>query len=223
MHYAMAAFESTILRDKETSTVWDPSLRVALKTFIQAQGSSSNTVYVTKRNINWYKDNNIRKLAADTVRGDIGIICMVRDPRDVLTSTHMGSKRKGYYLAPELWAASIHASDDLFAMLPSQARFLVVRYEDLILRSAEVREKMEVTFGLRFRAELDDWAKLEENLKRSKIPTALSKALHGVRNFDANSIGKWRTNPQHLEYFEGLLNGRVGSELKAFMKRYKYN
>ena len=65
---------------------------------------------------------------------------------------------------------------------------------------------------------------LSENLKRICHPPKLEKALHKLRNFDSNSIGRWKKDKDSVNYVNWLLNNsEINKDIVFFMKKYGYD
>ncbi len=130
------------------------------------------------------------------------VICMLRDPRDVVTSRH--AKDGARYWAPlRLWKQNFRHAKRLLG----HPRVIPVRYEDLATKPDDVQA--EIARRLPF---LRATGAFTEFHRRSN-PTAEGViALGGVRPIGADSIGKWRN---HLPRLAGQLarHGPLTAEL----------
>lgn len=122
---------------------------------------------------------------------EIKILWMLRDPRDVLTSTHPDQPGK-FYVTPERWIQSLQ----LYQQFRYEAQVLAVRYEDLVTQPDAVQTKIAESFNLapsrKFVEAHKFFPRFHENVR----------AMHSIRPIDANSVQKWRSNPQlqrHLQ------------------------
>ena len=223
LHYAFSAFEDVVLHDEETNPVWSPTIASSLRMAMAARLWRRRTVYVTKRNYGWYTERKLRMVAYDIQRGRVGLINIVRDPRDALTSTHANEKERAYYLEPGRWMASVDAGERLFQALPDHERKLTIRYEDVVMKPDSVQKVVERTMGLRLRRSLASWANLADNLAGLGQPVGMEKALHAVRNFDPSSVGRWKADPDKVAYWSSLAQDpALSSRLRQFMEKYDY-
>lgn len=124
--------------------------------------------------------------------GRLHAVVVVRDPRDVLTSTHDGyPPSRGYYCEPDrwrrVWRAVRGVEDD--------ADVTLVRYEDLVRRPEVVQEALTATLGWDLRR---PFARYHEGVveEATHLDAMTRGALGGLRPLDDSSIGRWR-DPLH--------------------------
>ena len=130
------------------------------------------------------------------------VICMLRDPRDVVTSRH-GRDMERYWAPLRLWKRNYrHAK----AML-HHPRVIHVRYEDLVAEPDRVQA--EIALRLPFIRKTGAFTDFH---RRARPAAAALTALGGVRAFSADRIGNWR---RHLPRLAGQLNqhGPITAEL----------
>lgn len=112
LHYAMAAFEGTILHDAETS-VWSfPGTKQSVSLFRSHAWRGACSYFVTKEAGCWQEPENFERSIYYVKKYRVALLYIVRDPRDVLTSKHPMHERK-FYLEPSIWKASIAAGERL--------------------------------------------------------------------------------------------------------------
>jgi hypothetical protein len=117
-----------------------------------------------------------------------GVICLARDPRDVLVSKH-GEKPDAYWdwtsiaCYRERWAVA--------RKLVTYPRFLLLKFEDLIAHPDDVQQQVAARFPY-----LVGSGRFSEFHQRGKISEGSRKALNGVRPIDPANVGKW---PDHLD------------------------
>jgi hypothetical protein len=142
------------------------------------------------------------------------VICMVRDPRDVVTSRHgrdmvrywaprHGRDMVRYWAPLRLWKRNYRLAKPLF----KHARVMPVRYEDLVTDPDKVRA--EIARRLPFLRRTGGFS----DFHRLANPAAGAvTALGGVRAFSTDSIGNWR---RHLPRLVGQFaqQGPVTAEL----------
>ncbi|MCO8122492.1 sulfotransferase [Stieleria sp. TO1_6] len=179
-------------------------------------------VYVTKRGFGWYQQELLDLFCEEALAGGYGVIYMVRDPADVLTSRHRGDSSTQYYLSPDRWVESVRGGEHLVSQLDGRVPFLTIRYEDLVTDPEATRQQIESCFDMQLRSEVTSWSDLGENVDAGALGD-LATALHSIRSFDADSIGKWKRTESLADYWEGLLCGEFGDELLQFGQRYQYD
>lgn len=113
---------------------------------------------------------------------DLWVICMIRDPRDMIVSRHRQNPNV-YWANLRQWKQYSKS----IRKLAAQPRFLTVRYEDLVRDPATVQERLmaEMPF-LRWRT---SFAQFHEIARPSEESI---DALRGVRPIDSAPIGRWR-------------------------------
>ena len=198
LHAAMSAFDDVLLHPAETRAA-QPTLRerlAAIRGYGRAGMSlTARKYFVTKRAYAWIEPGEIARLGARIRAEDVGIINIVRDPRDVLLSRHKSAGNDPYVNA-EHWRRSMEAADAIEASVGPHGRFVTVRYEDVIREPRAVERTFADAFGLKLRAgaEID---KVADSLASSGMGLSdyMKVAMQGVRNADPKSIGKWREAP----------------------------
>jgi hypothetical protein len=223
LHYSMIAFANTLLIDQEVAVVGTPSLKESGFLCLNHILRRAPAHMITKREYAWFHPEQLDRLIDCTLRERIGIINIVRDPRDVLTSQLAGEHTRRYYVEPERWMASIQAGDDLFARLETYPHKLTVRYEDVVTDPATAKDALASKVALTLRPNIDSIGRLKDNLEKLDASTRLAKFMRNIRNFDPATIGRWRTDPQKVAYLEGVLTkSEIQGELQQFMDRYNY-
>jgi hypothetical protein len=136
---------------------------------------------------------------------DLHVICMLRDPRDIVTSKH-GLEPDRYWCGLNYWKTY---TQQLPELLP-QPRFLLIRYEDLVRDPDTVQAR--ISAALPF---LDAIAPFSSYHKVA-TPSALSKkALGSVRRVSDAGVGRWRA---HLPRVKGQIerHGAIADDLVRF-------
>ncbi len=130
------------------------------------------------------------------------VICMLRDPRDVVTSRHANDKAR-YWAPLRLWQQNFRHARALL----DHARLIPVRYEDLVTRPDEVQT--EIARRLPFLRATGSFTEFD---RRSNPSVEADAALGGVRTIRPDSISNWRN---HLPRLAGQLAryGPVTAEL----------
>ena len=222
LHYSMIAFADTTLIDEEVSVLWAPALRDTAA-LVKDRLTGGPSVLVTKREYGWFEPRQLDRLIGCTRRERIGVIYIVRDPRDVLTSRHARDPSRRFYVEPERWQASVRAGDDLFARLDSYPHKLTLKYEDVVTDPATAETALASTFGLSLRPGIASIGRLKDNLEKLEASTRMAAFMQNIRNFDPTTIGRWKRNPEQVAYLEKLLtDSPIAEELDRFMERYGY-
>jgi hypothetical protein len=130
------------------------------------------------------------------------VICMLRDPRDVVTSRH-GKDRARYWAPLRLWKRNFRYARPIF----NHERVIPVRYEDLVTEPDKVQA--EIARRLPF---LRATGAFTEFHRRADPAASAVTALGGIRALSADSVGNWR---RHLPRLAGQLarHGPVTAEL----------
>lgn len=122
-------------------------------------------------------------------RNNLWIICMVRDPRDVVVSRH--SKRPDLY-----WSnlGIIHRRMPYLMKARRQSRFMIVRYEDLVSDPDQVQGVLQSKMA--FLTKTADFSRFHEVVKPTR---GAVEALSGVRPISTSSIGRWHSELPRLK------------------------
>ena len=135
-----------------------------------------------------YKD---LQLAPSALRRwpDLWIICLVRDPRDIVVSRH--KKQPDAY-----WSNFGKVFDHMryFETAKRHERFIVVRYEDLVKDPNAVQaDLMKAIPFLKKRFDFSEFPKIASPTKGAV------EALGGVRKISTSSIGRWENELPRLK------------------------
>ena len=121
----------------------------------------------------------------------IHLLYVLRDPRDVLTSSHHDTE---FYISLERWSAEMAS---LEAVLETGRPGLVVtRFEDLITQPLQEQARIAEAFNLEI-----DWPADRFN-ERFKAEDIVYKGMHGLRPPDPSVIGRWRTDARKRAYLD---------------------
>src|ERR1035438_6914130 len=124
---------------------------------------------------------------------DVKILWMLRDPRDILTSTHPDQPGK-FYVTPERLIQSLQ----LYGQFKEEAQVFTVRYEELVTNADAVQNRIAQSFNLaasrKFAEAHKFFPRFHENVR----------AMHSIRPIDANTVQKWRNQPQLQEYLRQI-------------------
>ncbi len=223
LFYAMSAFEKTRLYDKETTPWSQPDLKESMEIVSNPSQHWQGVNYITKRHRQWCSPENVKTTIQYALQNQATIINIVRDPRDVLTSKHPYTEGK-FYVEPELWRLSAEANERLAEALEPRGRMFTIRYEDLVRMPRYVELLFKVNCGLQLRRNVTGIDRMKDNVENGGVSMNMVKYMHKLRNFDPNSIGRWRNDERkqaHLDklFDEPILRGR----LESFIKAHEYD
>lgn len=111
------------------------------------------------------------------------VICMVRDPRDIVVSRHHRVYPDRYFVGMTRVGRGLRA----LRRLKGHARLTVVRYEDLVSDPSSVQRYLE--FRMPF---LERTADFGEFHRVAAVSERAGLALSGLRPIQTTSIGNWR-------------------------------
>jgi len=224
LHLAMACFSNVMLSGSETR-IQNPYLRERTILALRHGWRPNRKHYVTKRAFGWFKPDQLDLLAQHTRFENIGLIHLVRDPRDVILSRHAGSKSEAAgsaYVTDEHWYDSIAAADRLFEGLADHRRKLTLRYEDLVLDPLRAERQIADAFGLERNPKALPIDRVKDNFERLNIRFGREgiQALNGLRNMDSRSIARWRQNPTTTPFETG--NSKIRARFEVFCAEHGY-
>ena len=112
------------------------------------------------------------------------ILCMMRDPRDIIVSRHG--------LAPDAFWSNLGIIEPRFRVLnqiPEHPRFITVRYEDLVSNPDKVQAELEATIPFLLRkhafSSFDQVARPAQKSLR---------AMNGLRVISTDSMNRWKND-----------------------------
>ncbi len=147
---------------------------------------SGQTLYLTKK-----PPDTIRIREIFEADSDLHLVAMLRDPRSVITSTHK-SRPDVYFSSHWRWQEYVRALQPLLG----HPRFVLVRYEDLLLDPARIQDEIEKQFPF-----LERRRPFTQYPEGADIPVEkASVSLNGVRAFETSRIQGWR---DHLPRIKG--------------------
>lgn len=225
LHLAMGCFSNMMLSEDESGPLY-PYLGERARLALRVGWRPGRKFYVTKRDSGWYKPKHRDALVALTRTENIGLIYMVRDPRDVMISRHAVSKHgspEEAYVTPQHWYESIMAGEHIFHALADYPRKLLLRYEDLVREPVKAEQRMVDCFALTQNPGAFPIDRVKDNYERLKIAFGSDQimALNGLRNMSASSIGRWRAHPE--ENPMGTAPPHIREKLNAFSAEHGYS
>jgi hypothetical protein len=149
------------------------------------------------------------------------VINVVRDPRDVLTSSKRG--HEGFYVELTRWRQSVEATEAVLQALQGHPHLLTLRYEDVMRDADRVAALLMERTGLQLRPHVTSWAQLKDNISALGQTVDRASAMHGLRNLDTSSVGRWRHDPEKRRFVAQMLDESPhGEVLRRFMATHNY-
>jgi hypothetical protein len=133
--------------------------------------------------------------------GQVRLIHIVRDGRDVVTSHHPNSPQR-YYVPPERWVADVEAG------LAYENQSLLIRYEDLIADMEGVLRRVCDYVEEDFDPRLLDFARHTTVTENKAWAGRVVRPLHNGR------IGRWQ-QPDHQRVIQQFLSTPRAADLMA--------
>jgi len=222
LHLGMVHFRHVILAPNESS-IAHPFLRERLRVVGRSFRTPGKTHYITKRDHGWFLTELVDQAVKEALTSNIGVIHIVRDPRDVMSSKHQGDRSHGSYVSFEHWKRSVLAGEQMFRLLGDHERKAEIRYEDLVQDPGVVEEELCAKFGLAPRDPGRSIAQLKENLEATgqTIHPDLVLAVHRIRNMDPNSAFRWKHSPPDLA--SRIQSPSDWKLLSAFLEKHGYD
>ncbi len=116
----------------------------------------------------------------DYFAGQVKLIHIIRDGRDVMLSQHPTEPDK-YWVSPERWVRDVKTGFEF----REHPQVLTVKYEDLVLAYQQTVTEMCEFIGEEYTVELQEWSQ-NTNVQDSKAWSA------GVKRLHTQSVGKWK-------------------------------
>jgi len=148
---------------------------------------SGQTLYLTKKPPDTLRIHKI--FQADE---QLNVICMLRDPRAVISSTHK-LKPDVYFAGYQRWQEYLRAIEPLL----EHPRFLMIRYEDLLTDPDAQQRRINAKF--QFLSQTRVFSSYPEG---AEVPALANTSLNGARPFDTTRIDGWK---DHLPRVNGQL------------------
>lgn len=136
---------------------------------------------------------------------DLYVICMLRDPRDIICSKHKKDPDR-YWASLRYWKMYSKEADQL----NNHPRFILIRYESFVTNPDKVQNHLSNRISF-----LEKRAPFSQYHKKTTVSDSSQKALSGVRPIRPTSVGKWK---EHKERVAGQLklHGPITKDLIRF-------
>ncbi|MBT4381136.1 MAG: hypothetical protein HN900_05880 [Gammaproteobacteria bacterium] len=151
------------------------------------------------------KASRLYKLMAD----DLGIIYMMRDPRDVLVSKHFERPRT-YWTSVERWIRTATVALEY----KDHPNVLLLKYEDLITKPNKAQKAMAEKFNLEAARKFEDCYESFDTKDKYN-----AKTMNGIRPLDKSRIGAWKDGYLNEKFINRLMKN---SEMTDLMKCFDY-
>lgn len=178
-----------------------PYLAERMRILARTMSRGTPGTYITKRNYGWCCQENVDRLIASVREENIGIISIVRDPRDVMSSIHAAADQSKRYVTVEHWLQSIRATEQIFTALDDYPGKLEVRYEDVVTDPDRIAKDIGAQFSLEANDAGRSFSMIKENVAgiEAEIDRNLLLAVHKVRNLDSRSVGRWKSDREFVD------------------------
>lgn len=118
------------------------------------------------------------------------VVYLSRDPRDVVSSVHRGSREGGYFTGMRKW---IEYQQE-FDKIREHPRVIEVRYEDLVSSPDKVQNQLVDAFPFLVKK------KAFSSYHEQATPSELSLlAMNGLRPISRKSMGGWKKNLERIK------------------------
>jgi len=136
-----------------------------------------------------------------TLDNGFHVLFMVRDPRDILVSTHC---EQAYYVHPERLCETYL---ELLACMRYR-NLHIVRYEDLVYDSKTVMDSISGFINGDYQ---DDYTQFYESMEEPQMIAGIEP-----RPLSGSSIGNWK-DPKHNEYIKAVFDSGYGHILNRLI------
>lgn len=221
LHLAMACFRNVTLSNSE-SGIQHPHLRERLGLALRSSTLRGRKHYITKRDPGWITPRHVDDLIKWTRLENIGILHVVRDPRDVMLSQH--ARVPGApYMSQERWYESTLAADRILRILSDHSRKLTVRYEDIILQPLVSQQRIAAAFGLEPSPDALPIDRVKDNFEilGLRYDDRELTNLNGLRNMDSRTVGQWRRSAEKPSF--ETMSSEIRAWLEKFCDEYGYD
>lgn len=133
------------------------------------------------------------------------VICMIRDPRDIVTSKHKKEPDR-YWASLKFWKLYKRP----LPKLKKHPRFIPIRYENFVSNPDDVQHSISKQIPY-----LKKVALFSQYHKKAEVSNPSKQALSGVRPIKPTSVGRWKN---HKERIAGQIkqHGPITEDLKKY-------
>ncbi|SMO32222.1 sulfotransferase family protein [Fodinibius sediminis] len=119
---------------------------------------------------------------------DLYVICMLRDPRDIICSRHKKDPDR-YWAGLKYWKRYSRAAE----RLKKHPRFILVRYESFVSDPDQTQQLLSERIPF-----LRQTALFSEYHKAATVSDSSKEALRGVRPIKPTSVGRWHNHKERI-------------------------
>ena len=113
---------------------------------------------------------------------DLFVICMIRDPRDIITSKHKKDPDR-YWTGLSFWKEYTRQLETL----RNHPRFIPIKYEEFVSDPDKVQNQLHKQLPF-----LEKVANFSQYHEAASVSDASKEALQSVRPIKPTSVGKWK-------------------------------
>ena len=168
--------------------------------------TTTGSTLVLKRLFNSY-------MTIELIPPQIKMIYIIRHPFDVLTSYNPNTNLK-YHIDPDRWMGEMRALKYLIDF--KRSHVLIIKYEDLVTDPDLIQLKISTFFNLEIKTSMDNISSVF-NASAEAI-----SAMLGQRKIDKNSMNKFRSNPNKIEYLKSI-KPKLGLVLDWVAEAFDYD
>jgi hypothetical protein len=150
----------------------------------------------------------------------VWVIDIVRDPRDVITSTREGPDPRdfqptwdGFYCDLQRWRRDVLVAA---ALRGRHMRMLHVRYEHLVKACDQVQQDLAAMLGLEARVPFSSHL----SVMPEDLPESTRIMLGGVRPVSSDRVGRWRQDPRSRDRVAEQL--RLHPDMESWLQAAAY-
>ena len=140
-----------------------------------------------------------------------GLIFMIRDPRDTLTSYRSADHDK-FYNKISRWLYNAKIASEL----QNNKKVLIVKFENLVLNPEKIQKEIAEKFRLEILRPFPDCYTHFENDEYS------AETSNGFRPLDESRIANWKNDRKKRKRVEEILNGSKANIINMYMKEFGY-
>jgi len=133
------------------------------------------------------------------------VICIIRDPRDMVVSFH-GGHEDAYWASLRYWTMFLK----YYGKLVNNERFIMIKYEDLTTNPDMVQEYIADKI-----VDLNSKHKFSEYHLHANLTEQSKKAMHGLRPIVPNGIGAWKKHLPRIKQ-QISVHGDISNSLIQF-------
>jgi hypothetical protein len=170
-------------------------------------------LYATRSKNLVLKRDHLSYLDIEKIPECINIAYIIRHPFDVLTSHNLTTQKK-YHIDSKRWLGEMKCLK--YLVDTKRLNTKIIRYEDLVFNPSKTQ------------IEISEFFKLKINKSTDKIVSSFNAppeavlAMHGLRKIDTNSLYKFKSNLDKIEYIKNI-KSNLSPMLDWVASEYNYD